>query len=88
MYKFINKYKGEIITFISSFLLLLIAFFLVGALDNTVIISDMETQTFPLFKHLLLFLNGKTGYFNYNFGLGDSYYGIILYYLFSLFLVI
>lgn len=83
MYKYINKYKGEIITFISSFLLLLIVFFLVGALDNTVIISDMETQTFPLFKHLLLFLNGKTGYFNYNFGLGDSYYGIILYYLFS-----
>ena len=77
---FLKKYKGEIITFFLNTFILLIVFKLVGILDHTIILCDLKAQVVPLFKYLL---NGTTGLFNFNFGLGDSFLGVFYYYLSS-----
>ncbi len=83
MKDFIKKYKGEFITFFINIFILLVIFKLVGITDNSIIKSDMHTQMLPLFNHLKLFLSGEVGLFNFNFGLGDDFLGIIYYYLMS-----
>lgn len=83
MFKKINNYIGEIITFISTILILLFVFKIVGIFDNTIIISDLKTQLYPLINQFIDFFSGKIGLFNFNFGFGDSFLGTLYYYLVS-----
>ncbi len=79
MKNIINKNKGELLTFFINTIILLIVFFIVGIIDNTIIKSDLESQIYPLFNNIKDYLN----LYNFNFGLGDSFLGTLYYYLLS-----
>ena len=84
MKKFIRNNVGEIITFVTTIFLFVIGLKIVGLFDNSIIISDLKTQVYPLLEHLKnSFIMGKLFFFDFSFGIGDSIFGILYYYLIS-----
>ena len=89
MKKFLKNNIGELITFITTIIILIVAFKFAGVLDNSIMISDLRSQVYPIivnFKNMIL--NNNFRIFNFNYGLGDSLIGIVFYYLCSIFYIL
>ena len=83
MKKFIHKNRGEIIVFFLSIFLLLLIFQFVGIFDHTILISDLLNAFYPFYKHLSRLLVGDVGIFSFNLGMGDSFLGVLYFYMSS-----
>lgn len=83
MKKFLKNNICEIFSFFITIIILLFIFKCVGILDNSIIISDLLQEFYPMFKHLILFYTGKVGLYSFNLGLGDSFLGTFFFYMSS-----
>lgn len=80
MKRLIKNNIGEIISFISTIILFISVFYFIGIFDNSIIISDLKSQVYPLLEHVK---NNGLSLFDLSLGIGDSTLGIIYYYLLS-----
>ena len=80
MKSLIKNNIGEIISFISTIILFIGVFYFIGIFDNSVIISDLKSQVYPLLEHVK---NNGLSLYDLSLGIGDSTLGIIYYYLLS-----
>lgn len=80
MKSLIKNNIGEIISFISTIILFIGVFYFIGIFDNSVIISDLKSQVYPLLVHVK---NNGLSLFDLSLGIGDSSLGLIYYYLMS-----
>ena len=80
MKKLIKNNIGEVISFILTIIIFCAVFKMIGVFDNSVIISDLKSQVYPLLEHVK---NNGLSLFDLNLGIGDSTLGLIYYYLMS-----
>ena len=80
MKRLIKNNIGEIISFISTIILFIGVFYFIGIFDNSIMISDLKSQVYPLLEHIK---NNGLSLFDLSLGIGDSTLGIIYYYLMS-----
>ena len=83
MKRFLKNNICEITSFFTTIIILLFIFKLVGILDNSILISDLLNEFYPMFKYLTLFITGKVGLYGFNLGLGDSFFGTLFFYMSS-----
>ena len=83
MKKILKNNIGEIITFFTTILILVVVFDFVNLNKDTILISDLKSQMYPLLEYFKLFFTGEIGFYNFAFGLGDTFLGTFYYYLSS-----
>ena len=80
MKRLIKNNIGEIISFILTIILFIGVFYFIGIFDNSIIISDLKSQVYPLLEHIK---NNGLSLYDLSLGIGDSTLGLIYYYLMS-----
>lgn len=83
MKNIIKKNNGELITFFSTIIFLIIIFKIVGIFDHTILISDLKSEFYPFLKQVRRLLTGQIGLYNFNMGMGDSFLGTLYFYMSS-----